>query len=504
MAQQYWVRSGNGIHGPFDQAQVRGLVQLGQLTPAMEISVNQTTWYTAGKVKGLFPAPDPSLDTINSAFNQSPASPAQLATAQPTSAPALPISPPPSAQSERDQGISPALWNPAAAVNWSVLFSPILGSYLHAKNWKSLQQPQNARTSWIWFAVSVVVMGVAAFAPISTKAAGGMTLWLLILWYFFSARKQIAHVRNRFSTTYPRKSFGVPVAISVGTLLGVLAIGAAVNLFDDRTQVNNATMQESTAPSAHISKMNAPPSPVPAFAKADQDQGPDVKAFLLAVYAKYIADVGAERANPQTGGAVARCASDRVGVNVIRQMHYAQYEAVKELPVDTKAQAVDSWLRSLGPDGGRTYNTFLSSVDDAYRSCMSTNAAQTTAKNTPATSDASDASTASTNATLDCNDPHVQSMVIDSAMSEGVDPTARDSYIAAAKAAMDYVFTDVRTEGNDASGRLICTATIKLKAKPDIRRVDPEKAKLIDAMSVRGKYAVYRIDNGEIRAESIH
>lgn len=30
------------------------------------------------------------------------------------------------------------LWNPNAAVNWSVLFTPIFGAWIQAKNWKAL------------------------------------------------------------------------------------------------------------------------------------------------------------------------------------------------------------------------------------------------------------------------------------------------------------------------------------------------------------------------------
>lgn len=31
-----------------------------------------------------------------------------------------------------------ALWNPNAAANWSLLFTPLFGAYLHMLNWRSL------------------------------------------------------------------------------------------------------------------------------------------------------------------------------------------------------------------------------------------------------------------------------------------------------------------------------------------------------------------------------
>lgn len=230
MTQQYWVRSGNGIQGPFDQAQVRGLVQLGQLTPAMEISMDQATWYTARKVKGLFPAPEPSLDTISAAFSNAPASVPSPAVAQQTSAPALPVSPPPSAQSEHAQEISPALWNPAAAVNWSILFTPIFGTYLHTKNWKALGEPARARSSIIWFWVSLVLIGIAVLGPLNEKATGGVMLWMVILWYIFAARKQISYIRERVGKNYPRRSFGKPILIAALVMVAALIAAGVIAL----------------------------------------------------------------------------------------------------------------------------------------------------------------------------------------------------------------------------------------------------------------------------------
>src|SRR5947209_6974866 len=51
---------------------------------------------------------------------------------------------------------------------------------------------------------------------------------------------------------------------------------------------------------------------VAANSQASMDD-PDVKAFAFAVYGKYKADVGVQDAKPETGGAIARCASDRLG-----------------------------------------------------------------------------------------------------------------------------------------------------------------------------------------------
>ena len=42
------------------------------------------------------------------------------------------------------------LWNPTVAANWSLLFSPILGAWLHAKNWAALGNEVKEKQSMYW------------------------------------------------------------------------------------------------------------------------------------------------------------------------------------------------------------------------------------------------------------------------------------------------------------------------------------------------------------------
>ena len=39
---------------------------------------------------------------------------------------------------------APPLWNPNAAANWSLLFSPAFGAFVHMKNWQALGEPEKA------------------------------------------------------------------------------------------------------------------------------------------------------------------------------------------------------------------------------------------------------------------------------------------------------------------------------------------------------------------------
>ena len=69
---QYWIRSGTAVDGPFDQLQVRGLVDVGRLNPTMEISTDTVRWHIAGQVKSLFPAQAPSPDASGSLVHLNP------------------------------------------------------------------------------------------------------------------------------------------------------------------------------------------------------------------------------------------------------------------------------------------------------------------------------------------------------------------------------------------------------------------------------------------------
>jgi hypothetical protein len=134
---------------------------------------------------------------------------------------------------------APALWNPAAAARWSLLFSPIFGAAIHMKNWQALGEPEKAATSRTWLiaclALSLLLLASAFVLPdspaldILSRVAG---FGMLIAWYVGSAKRQVSYVAERFGTTYPRRGWGMPllygtlvyVAIFVAAFAGLLAI----------------------------------------------------------------------------------------------------------------------------------------------------------------------------------------------------------------------------------------------------------------------------------------
>lgn len=122
-------------------------------------------------------------------------------------------------------GVSPAIWNPNSAANWSLLFSPAFGAYLHMKNWEALGEPVKAYAAKVWVWVTLLALAgitsASAFLP-HPRSLDGVSrivgLVLLLTWYFSSGRSQTEYVKSRYGKDYPRRSWGKPL------LLGCLAI----------------------------------------------------------------------------------------------------------------------------------------------------------------------------------------------------------------------------------------------------------------------------------------
>ena len=85
---------------------------------------------------------------------------------------------------------APRIWNPNAAANWSLLFSPVFGAILHMKNWDALGEPAKAAGARAWAIAALVLIvalnGVPAMLPDSEAldaASRGIGLILLLAWW---------------------------------------------------------------------------------------------------------------------------------------------------------------------------------------------------------------------------------------------------------------------------------------------------------------------------------
>lgn len=110
----------------------------------------------------------------------------------------------------------PAIWNPNAAANWSILLTPAFGSLIQAKNWKTLNQPGKSTGSMVWFFLTLVVVFASLFIP--NQYAMGVAFWYLIIWYVFAGRKQAKFVKKEFGNDYQKKSWVKPILIAIGSI----------------------------------------------------------------------------------------------------------------------------------------------------------------------------------------------------------------------------------------------------------------------------------------------
>lgn len=118
------------------------------------------------------------------------------------------------------------IWNPNAAANWSLIFTPAFGSYIHYKNWKELGDDNKAKTSLIWTIVAIIMTIVTVFVP--AELGGNQVLFIfLVIWYFANGRAQSKYIKQN-NIEYSKKGWGLPIVF--GVLYLVLFIGIATAL----------------------------------------------------------------------------------------------------------------------------------------------------------------------------------------------------------------------------------------------------------------------------------
>ena len=100
------------------------------------------------------------------------------------------------------------LWNPNVAANWSIVFTPIFGAWIHAKNWRELGDFEKAKNSMYWvygYAIFALVIGFVPDFPAATSI--GVT----VFWYTSSAKEQINYVKS--GSFYEKKSWLKPILL---------------------------------------------------------------------------------------------------------------------------------------------------------------------------------------------------------------------------------------------------------------------------------------------------
>lgn len=158
------------------------------------------------------------------------------------------------APSASNANSKPALWNPNAAANWSLLFSPIFGSYLNTKNWREMGETKCAGTSNIWFWLSIAILVLCFFAP---SYRIGIGFWYLVIWYFAAGRKQAKFVKEKYGDDYTHRSWGKPLGIAALLIIGAVFVLAILEGSYKDYKVRSAAGLTSEKPTEEAYKAGA-------------------------------------------------------------------------------------------------------------------------------------------------------------------------------------------------------------------------------------------------------
>lgn len=123
--------------------------------------------------------------------------------------------------STQETGTAPSLWNPDALANWSLLLTPLFGSYLVAENYKAMGKPKDAKGAMDWFYIGIAVfLSVFLFSPFGLFGVLILVyLAYLLSWYFMSARKQKRAVLSAYGKNYERQPWGKVLVIGIAVMI---------------------------------------------------------------------------------------------------------------------------------------------------------------------------------------------------------------------------------------------------------------------------------------------
>lgn len=129
----------------------------------------------------------------------------------------------------------PALWRPSAVALWSLLFTPVFGSWLLMHNWRVLGQAHAARSARLWLFASLAVLALEGLAGAITERVNGnapFAEWLALawlgLWLLGAAAPQWRLVRRRFGRRYVRRGWNGALGVAVAWGLACWSAGAAL------------------------------------------------------------------------------------------------------------------------------------------------------------------------------------------------------------------------------------------------------------------------------------
>ena len=134
---------------------------------------------------------------------------------------------------------SVSLWNPNAAANWSLLFTPAFGAYIHARNAEALGRADEAKANKVWFYISLGYLGFVLMSNWIPAIPEGpfrlAALAILLGWYFSLGKKQVKYVNETYPNSYSRKSWTKPLLVGFGCWIGLFLFLFAVGVIQALT-----------------------------------------------------------------------------------------------------------------------------------------------------------------------------------------------------------------------------------------------------------------------------
>jgi hypothetical protein len=115
-----------------------------------------------------------------------------------------------------------ALWNPAAAARWSLLFTPAFGAFVLMRNWHALGEPERAASARKWFHASLCLLLLQVVTRALNARLGSepllihpASLLFLLVWYFGAARQQMLLIKARYGARYRRRPWDGAVIVAL-------------------------------------------------------------------------------------------------------------------------------------------------------------------------------------------------------------------------------------------------------------------------------------------------
>ena len=114
-----------------------------------------------------------------------------------------------------EQVNKPVIWNPNSAASWALLFTPIFGAYIQAKNWQRMGQIEQSNKSMYWFYIGCTWAALNPFILHAMRMP--IAIAFILSWYFSSAVVQVRYVKK---VAHEKAPWGSVLGIAFG--IGVL------------------------------------------------------------------------------------------------------------------------------------------------------------------------------------------------------------------------------------------------------------------------------------------